>query len=231
MNLYLITNKVNGKRYVGITSSTVEARMSRHRYSALKLNCPYPIHAAIRKYGWENFMVELGGTAETYEELLRWEKFIIKELGTQAPNGYNITEGGRGCYGRRLSDETKQKMSIKAKQRPPVSEETRRKLSEAGRRREYKPLGPTGRPAWNRGLKHSDESRAKMSAARSGKGWHSRRCLVDDVEYSSITDAVKGTGLSMMQVRYRLEKGADAYYLEPSKWPTWSSNYPKEYHQ
>jgi len=50
--VYLITNEVNGKHYVGQTTRTVEQRFKEHMES------PYPIGKAIRKYGAENFTIK-----------------------------------------------------------------------------------------------------------------------------------------------------------------------------
>src|SRR5437660_8846822 len=56
---------------------------------------------------------------------------------------------------------------------------------------------------WNRGVKATPEHRAKLSASRTGgKNWHASAISLDGVEYPSIMDAVRATGLSRMQVSY-----------------------------
>jgi hypothetical protein len=40
--IYMATNKVNGKRYVGITAGYLSQRKSKHLYAAIKLNWDYP---------------------------------------------------------------------------------------------------------------------------------------------------------------------------------------------
>ena len=53
------------------------------------------LHKAIRKYGPENFKIEV--VEEFDEDKKEWqslEKFYIKELQSLVPNGYNILEGG-----------------------------------------------------------------------------------------------------------------------------------------
>lgn len=54
----------------------------------------YPLHFAIRKYGTEHFHVEQIDTACSMTELDEKEKYWIKKLNTQFPDGYNLTEGG-----------------------------------------------------------------------------------------------------------------------------------------
>ena len=53
--IYLITNKINGKQYIGQTVKTVQKRWSRHL--ADSKNFDFYFYKAIRKYGKENFKV------------------------------------------------------------------------------------------------------------------------------------------------------------------------------
>jgi len=76
-NIYCITNKINGKKYVGLTQKTLEERWNAHVSSTKKKN-KYAIHNAMLKYGIENFSIEL---LERNVEKER-ETFWIKELNT-----------------------------------------------------------------------------------------------------------------------------------------------------
>lgn len=57
-DVYKITNKTNNKVYIGITSKGLSARWKEHLYNA-EHGCPFKLHNAIRKYGKENFSIEL----------------------------------------------------------------------------------------------------------------------------------------------------------------------------
>lgn len=90
--VYVHTNKVNGKKYFGITSQNPESRWKNgYRYNS-------HFSRAIEKYGWEGFTHEVIISGLTKEEACRWEIALIAQYGTQDPNkGYNIQGGGEGC--------------------------------------------------------------------------------------------------------------------------------------
>lgn len=131
-DVYKITNKINNKVYIGITSKGLSARWKEHLYNA-EHGCPFKLHNALRKYGKENFSIELIDFCNSWEELEEKEKYYISEYKSlQDEFGYNMTEGGDGTIGRYVTMETRDKIRQKALGRE-VSEETREKLSEAGK--------------------------------------------------------------------------------------------------
>lgn len=144
-DVYKITNKVNNKIYIGITSKGLSARWKEHLYNA-EHGCPFKLHNAIRKYGKENFSIELIDFCNSWEELEEKEKQYISEYNTLSDEfGYNMTEGGDGTIGRYVTEETREKIRQKAIGRE-INEKTRAKLSEAARVR------TEGREAyWNSG--------------------------------------------------------------------------------
>lgn len=86
--IYKVTNKVNGKSYIGQTRNTVEFRWRQH-YKA-KDNKYF--HRAIAKYGKDNFTVETLEECDV-EKLNDREIFYIAKYNTFS-NGYNLTKGG-----------------------------------------------------------------------------------------------------------------------------------------
>lgn len=131
-DVYKITNKINNKVYIGITSKGISARWKEHLWNA-EHGCPFKLHNALRKYGKENFTIELIDFCNSWEELTEKEKFYIAQYkSTEDEFGYNLTEGGDGTFGRKHSEETKEKIRQKAIGRE-VSDETKQKLSEAGK--------------------------------------------------------------------------------------------------
>lgn len=92
MEIYLITNNLNGKQYVGLTTRTSEERFREH------LKGDSYIDRAIRKYGKENFSLEVLCRPRTIDSLKKQEDYWATKLNTYYPNGYNIAKcGSAGC--------------------------------------------------------------------------------------------------------------------------------------
>lgn len=95
--IYCITNKLNDKKYVGKTSSTIEKRFKEHiNESQRERSNNRPLYRAMRKYGAENFEVTLLEVCDV-EVLSDREMFWIDKLDT-LKNGYNATIGGDGKF-------------------------------------------------------------------------------------------------------------------------------------
>jgi len=109
--IYIVTNILNAKQYVGISKS-LEKRWSQH----LCANGSAPaLHSAIKKYGKENFIFTHIASAFNFECACDIEKMLIIQHNTKAPNGYNLTDGGEGVVGKKLTDEEKVAKSIAGK--------------------------------------------------------------------------------------------------------------------
>jgi len=117
MEVYRITNKMNGKIYIGITNQGVATRWYKH-VSDANSDSIFPIHNAIRKYGKENFQIEtihLLSEDCDYEDLKNYERFWIAHYDSYNREiGYNLTLGGDGTFGRFHSEETRDKIRQKA---------------------------------------------------------------------------------------------------------------------
>lgn len=92
----------SNKYYIGITSRPVEKRW---RSNGIEYKSQY-FHRAIEKYGWDNFQHEVIASNLTEEEAKNFEKILIAKLKSNNPEyGYNITSGGDGHPGVKLSEE------------------------------------------------------------------------------------------------------------------------------
>src|SRR5690625_1604489 len=126
--VYCITNKVNGKLYVGITTKGYKNRFASHvRYSRQSRGSCRALYNAMRKYGQDAFSVELIDTASSFEEMNQLERMYIAQLGSLHPNGYNLTDGGdAGSF----AEETRLRASKRLKGKP-LSKKNRKGLIKA----------------------------------------------------------------------------------------------------
>ena len=87
--VYCITNLINNHKYIGITSRSLKIRFSEH--------CCHPctlIYDAVKKYGKENFSIELIEDNIPKELIDEKESYYIIKYNTLKPNGYNLSTGG-----------------------------------------------------------------------------------------------------------------------------------------
>ena len=94
--IYKITNIINNKIYIGYTKKTLEERLKLHFYYAKRGKLP--LSYAIRKYGKENFKIELIEESDDDKYIHKErEKYWINKLNSRDFNiGYNIAAGGDG---------------------------------------------------------------------------------------------------------------------------------------
>lgn len=141
MIIYLITNNINGKQYVGQTTRALEKRWQEHICQGRTARSA--VKSAINKYGKENFTIEQIDSAASLEELNKKEVNWISKLGT-LDSGYNLHPGGNSTQ---ITEETREKLSKVARGRK-LSNETISKIVKA-----------------NKGSKRSIKSKEKMSIA------------------------------------------------------------------
>lgn len=112
VQVYLVTNVLNGKRYVGLTAGSLVNRWDLHLSQSRRSRSRQPLHAAIRKYGVDSFRVETIEMCSSEDQLRERERHWIRELGTfiAEGKGYNATLGGDGLLGYRHTDDAKRRM-------------------------------------------------------------------------------------------------------------------------
>lgn len=94
--IYLVTNKITKKQYVGLTIQTIERRWIYHveQAKAGYIKHKDSLHTSIKEYGKELFIIEKIDNGTTKKDLESKECYWIKKINTLIPNGYNISKGG-----------------------------------------------------------------------------------------------------------------------------------------
>lgn len=147
--VYMHTNRLNGKKYIGITNQKPEYRWRSDGSGYFR--SPH-FWNAIQKYGWDNFDHEILSDGLDRETACTMEKHYISLYQTKdSAFGYNMTDGGDGSSGWKPSDETLRKRSEKLRGIP-KSEAHREALRKA-----------------NTGKKISEETRQKLKDSHLGK--------------------------------------------------------------
>ena len=91
--IYKITNKINGKIYIGLTTVPLKERWKNHCTSVGKVN--RPLYNSMNKYGIDNFIIEEIDKTDDYQKLGELERYYIAFYNsTDRTIGYNMTYGG-----------------------------------------------------------------------------------------------------------------------------------------
>lgn len=174
MVIYLTTNLINGKKYIGLDTH------NRPWY----LGSGTVLKKAIAKYGKHNFKKEILEECSTVEELREKELYWINKYRAHInPEFYNRTATltpTEHRKGKPLSEEHKAKISKanKGRKLPPVSEESNKKRSEALKGHITTEETRKKISEAQKGVKKSEESKRKMSLAHSGKPRMNRRKMI-----------------------------------------------------
>lgn len=196
--LYLITHVESQRCYVGWTSKEPEERWKEHNDDVRKGSLYY-FHRSLRKYGVAAFMWEVVEHFSSNGEAKLAEIYWIARLKQFGIELFNLTKGGDGTAGLKLSDET------------------RRKIAEARR----------GKSTSWKGMKHSEDAKRKISFANKGKSLTietraklaeaNRGFKVSEETKRKIAEAHRGTTRNPLSDEHRQKLRAAALIREARK--------------
>lgn len=172
-SLYLVTNTVNGKMYVGVTTrANVNRRMSEHVCHAVRKDGNGAFYRAIRKYGRMVFKIEVIARYASAHDALAAE---VKYISAHKPE-YNSTRGGDAGNGgkfttdglRRISESKKGNIYRRGSTHTPEAIERLRQHGYEGieKFRQYSALGPA---AMARSVRCLDDGCAWPSASAAAR--------------------------------------------------------------
>lgn len=150
MLIYQITNLYNNKIYIGKTTTDLLARWNLHLKHAFKEQRRTRLCNALRKYGTNNFTIEVVTENITNnDELNQLETHFIKQTNSINPTfGYNMTLGGDGGF----TDEMREKSKI-TRQQQGISEEHKKALLKGRKEKGYRKLTDQERAERSRKMK------------------------------------------------------------------------------
>lgn len=149
--IYLITNTVNGKQYVGQTKQELRLRWNLH---CTKRSGTPAVGRAIKKYGRDAFAIRVLSICHTAEQLDDAERYFIDHYGTLAPGGYNLNTGGNPAA------------ALRGVARDPA---IGRKISKALTGKKLSPERVERIRAMHTGTKRTQEQKDRMSKAGMGR--------------------------------------------------------------
>ena len=209
--VYCHINKLNGKRYVGLTKQNPpEKRWKNGR--GYKHSTHFS--SAINKYGWDAFEHNIIGSNLSEKFAKDLEVYLIAEWNTRDREyGYNTTSGGEHNYGRVVSEEERKRIGD-AHRGKKQSEETKQKISRA-----------------EKGKKFSEEHRRRISEALSGEKSYMFGKHLTQEQKDTLSNSHKGTHQSNDWKMKRLHN-LHMYHvnnLEPISKYTLDGKYVAEY--
>ena len=195
MLIYKVTNKLNGKVYIGQTIRPLNVRWRQH-CNPSNSKC-LGLHRAIQKYGKENFTVEQIDIACDRDELDKKEIYWIDYYDCIVPNGYNLKSGGNGC---RVSEETRVRLGNAFRGRK-HTEETKLKMREAHKGFKLSPESYAKSVVTKRanGVYEKMASIARENGKKSGK---KIRCVETSEVFDCIADAARKYNLHRANISF-----------------------------
>lgn len=205
--IYKFTNKLKNKCYIG-QAKNLRVRIEGHIKYFLKSNTYF--YSSIKKYGLQNFEVEILIEGKfTKQELNQMEITFIRLFKSNNPiYGYNMTSGGDGVSGLKLSEEHKDKIK-QANLGKPKSKEAieKNRLGHLGKKVSEETKAKMRDSAIGRKL--SEQHKQKLSKIHKGKKLsqqHKQKLkgkIISEETRQKLRDCKKGKLLSKQHIEKR----------------------------
>lgn len=190
--VYMATNTVNGKRYIGITRRELRIRIYNH-IGSMNGGSRTKFHNAMRKHGRDAFDFEIIEHCESYQHAKRAEQRLISEYCPE----YNLTKGGDGVLGYRATAETRRKQSLVRTGKPSKLKGTKANPESVAKMRASKLANPT---RYWLGKKRDQKTIDKMSTAKLGKPLSDKSRLANSARRKPVMCLTDGLAFETPQV-------------------------------
>lgn len=167
---YLITSKIDGKRYYGIrfAKDADPTQLWKTYFTSSK-----EIRAKVKKYGADSFTAEVRKVFETAEQAINWESKLLTRIDAASRDDWINRSNGYTALGKINTGKKKTQQYWenwkKIRKGHTVSEETRNKIGDANRGRKQTDEANQRRREWSTGQTHTDEAKDKIRAAATGR--------------------------------------------------------------
>lgn len=210
--IYMLTNTVNNKIYIGQTWRSFKKRMGRNggSYEGCTI-----LYNAIKKYGVDKFEYKTLYQCDNQKEADALEEYYIKRYNSKNRNiGYNLRDGGSTG---KHSEETKEKISktlkVKIWSEEAIANRKKALYARKGEKRiphtnEWKENNSKmmierhktkGHPM--QGKHHSEEAKLKISKTNTGKKYYKRKSATSRMLSKEIEAAVIKAYQDGMEIR------------------------------
>ena len=181
--IYLVTNMVTEKVYIGQTIGTISARWKGHCNAGKSSR----LWLSIQAHGRQAFKIEKIDEALTKQELDDLERLYIAVYGSAKKTmGYNFERGGSGMP--KTKDAAERAAAKLRGRKVPKSSVEKMAATKRGRARTEAEQAVLDRMATiNTGRRHTEESRRKMSDAVTGR----KMPPVTEAQRKKLSDAAK----------------------------------------
>ena len=213
--IYKITNKENGLIYIGCTVNTLEKRYYEHLYRCFKTDYKSKLYNSMKKYGQENFVIELVEECDL-SVIYETEKKYIEQYDSYY-NGLNSTFGGEGCLGYVHSSEMRVKISEAVKNGNSHKGKTYEEMygDKADEQREKRRLSV--KKGW--GSISNDEKEKRISKAKETKQKNSKY----GVELVKEIKQKINEGLKVKQLKELYPQVRENFFYELKNGRSWSN--------
>lgn len=199
-DLYLIVNKINEKRYIGITKVGFQKRFEKHLINAKRFYRQHQnmvLYLSVRKHDAKNFSVEFLQEGNDWEHLKKLEVVAIIKYNTFIDDGfgYNMTRGGSGANGYKWTQEQLDRRTERG-----LTKEHKANISKGharywqGRSHSIETIEKIKRKRATQS--YSKETRDKMSRSRqNGKNPMAKSVLIGDLYFETVKEAAEYVGI------------------------------------